>query len=194
MQNILLRMSLVVLGFWMPYAWAQTRTHAHTGLWSTVTTITEGHGPHHLIIFFDPNCPYCHKLYTELQPLIEPDRLTIGWAPVGILTLSSFGKAAALLEAPKPLIALIHGEQSYDTRGRGMAITPRRATAVVKKALDTNAQLLNRLGGLGVPFTVYRLRHDEYRGVTGEPRQATLQQWLHRLSRHIKPQLKRVGP
>ncbi|MEJ2509073.1 MAG: hypothetical protein P8009_06285 [Gammaproteobacteria bacterium] len=25
--------------------------------------IAEGKGPHVVYVFFDPNCPYCHKLY-----------------------------------------------------------------------------------------------------------------------------------
>jgi hypothetical protein len=63
------------------------------------TWIAEGNGPRLVYIFFDPNCPFCHKLYQEARPWVGRDGLQLRWIPVGILMPSSAGKAAAILEA-----------------------------------------------------------------------------------------------
>jgi len=41
--------------------------------------LQEGHGKRLLYIFIDPNCPYCHRLYTELQSRIGPEDLKVRW-------------------------------------------------------------------------------------------------------------------
>ncbi|MDA8389798.1 MAG: thioredoxin fold domain-containing protein [Gammaproteobacteria bacterium] len=147
-----------------------------SGYWTrlqTATGIREGHGPTALVVFFDPNCPYCHRLYDKLQPLLRTHPLAVQWIPVGILTLSSFGKAAALLKARDPQAALAAAENGFGPGGG--AIVPRRATPSIAQALRTNERLLGEGGARGVPFLVYRDPAGSVHTITGDPPTVRLQ-------------------
>lgn len=134
-------------------AQARVQSHAYWTAVQSATAIREGHGRRHLAVFFDPNCPYCHRLYVALQPLIGPRHLTVSWIPVGILTLSSYGKAAGLLRAADPVAALAQDERGFGPTGGD--VVPRRAIAPVAAELAANADLLTQGGGRGVPFLVF---------------------------------------
>lgn len=155
----------------------------NTLLWAKLgqaPSISEGTGGRTLYVFFDLNCPYCHHLYDDLQPLIGPNSLKVAWIPVGILTLSSYGKAAAVLEAADPALAL---EQAEHRARRGKdGIRPRRASPRVAAALRGNERLLNQAGGNGVPFLVYKDQRGHVRAVVGDPPRAA----LVRILAHIK--------
>ncbi len=155
--------------------------------------IREGHGVKRLYVFFDPDCPYCHQLYETLQPLIGPKRLKVRWLPVGILRLSSFGKAAHLLEAKNPAVALAHAESGY-REGHGLAVTPRRATFKVGAGLVRNARLLNTAGGNGVPFLVYKDREGRVRAVVGDPPRGALLRIIARLQTKVTTRQQRARP
>lgn len=155
--------------------------------------IPEGGGVRHLYVFFDPDCPYCHHLYEKLQPLIGPKGLEVRWLPVGILRLSSFGKAAHLLEAKNPSSALARAERGYRD-GHGLAVTPRRATFKVGADLVRNARLLNAAGGNGVPFLVYKDQEGRIRAVVGDPPQRALLRIVAGIKTGATPRQKRVAP
>ena len=149
---------------------AQARSADHHRLWAFMrhtTAVREGRGTVRLYVFFDPNCPYCHELYETLQPIIRSRGLAVRWVPVGILALSSYGKAAALLEAAHPATAMARMEAGFHG-GRG-AIRPRRATARVARALLYDIHLFQAAGAQGVPFLVYKTRAGHVHTVTGEP-------------------------
>ncbi|MHB1513544.1 MAG: thioredoxin fold domain-containing protein [Acidiferrobacter sp.] len=135
-------------------------------------SIHQGVGPARFYVFFDPNCPYCHKLYETLQPLILSAGLAVRWVPVGILALSSYGKAAALLEATDPALALARMEQGF-RNGRG-ALRPARATPRVARALLYNVRLFEASGAQGVPFLVFRTPAGDIRTIEGDPPDAAL--------------------
>ncbi len=134
--------------------------------------IRQGAGHARLYVFFDPNCPYCHDLYETLQPLIGREGLAVRWVPVGILALSSYGKAAALLEAADPAAALARMERGFRD-GRG-AVRPARATARVARGLLYNVRLFEASGAEGVPFLVFRTPGGQVRTVEGDPPYAAL--------------------
>ncbi|HUW99168.1 MAG TPA: thioredoxin fold domain-containing protein [Acidiferrobacter sp.] len=152
--------------------------YADTGsgpLWSglqTAASISEGTGAKQLYIFFDPNCPYCHDLYQALQPLIGPDQLKIAWIPVGILALSSFGKAAHLLEDNDPMAALDRAERAF--RHKSGELTPARATPAITRGLTNNVRLLAAAGADGVPFLVYKDQTGRVNTVMGDPPEEAL--------------------
>lgn len=118
--------------------------------------VSEGHGPRVVYIFFDPNCPYCHLLYGTFQPLIRRDQLTVHWIPVGIVSPSSLGKAAAILDARSPAAALAYNESHYDARddegGIDEALPSRKTRALVRR----NGRFLARAPVDAVPTTVLR--------------------------------------
>jgi len=160
-------------------AYARVENSILWGELQKAASISEGAGERQLYIFFDPNCPYCHDLYQSLQPLIGPKQLKIAWIPVGILALSSFGKAAHLLEDKNPTAALAEAERNFRHRKGGL--TPRRATPAIAAELASNAQLLTVAGGNGVPFLVYKDRMGRVRIVVGNPPKDALARIIARM-------------
>jgi thiol:disulfide interchange protein DsbG len=137
---------------------ADDRAATLLGKMGQATSISEGNGPHLIYVFFDPNCPYCHKLYEELRPYVKTGGLEVRWVPVGILTRTSLGKAAAILEAKSPIQAFYKNEDDWnfgDTPNGGIEPLPKPAESAVFK-LNANAALLNEAGISGVPVTVFR--------------------------------------
>ncbi len=120
---------------------------------------TQGSGPHIVYLIFDPNCPYCHLLIHELQPLIKPDRLSIRYVPVGFLEPSSAGKAAAILEAKNPLNALWKNEKGFTEKGHEGAIQEILPSTTTEKALHNNLAILEATGQKTVPTMVYQDSH-----------------------------------
>ncbi|PKY10674.1 hypothetical protein B1757_08840 [Acidithiobacillus marinus] len=117
---------------------------------------SQGSGPHIIYLLFDPNCPYCHLLIKELQPLLKPDALTIRYVPVGFLEPSSMGKAAAILEAKNPLQALWENEKGFREKGHDGAIQEILPSAATEKALKNNLSILEATGQKTVPTMLYR--------------------------------------
>ena len=177
------RITAGVLALLMATGSAQARPADNTRLWTFVrhtTAIREGRHRVRLYVFFDPNCPYCHDLYEALQPIIRSQGLGVRFVPVGILALSSYGKAAALLEASHPQAAMARMEAGFHG-GRG-AIRPRRATAPVARALLYNVRLFEAAGARGVPFVVYKTRAGHVHTITGDPPAAALEGIVARIT------------
>jgi thiol:disulfide interchange protein DsbG len=129
--------------------------------------IEEGSKGPILYDFFDPNCPYCHQVYTWLQNPIDNGRLRVRFIVVGFLTHSSKGKASAILAASNPLTALKQTEMGFTMTKAGPdgGIDPASA-AVIAKMQDRLHFNKSRLQGkefqiagapvVSVPFLVYR--------------------------------------
>ncbi|OCB02619.1 hypothetical protein BBC27_12335 [Acidithiobacillus ferrivorans] len=144
----------------------QRLDHAH---W-----IAQGHGPHVLYVIFDPNCPYCHVLYDELQPRIQPDQLTVRYVPVGYLAPSSFGKAAAILEAKNPLAAIQKNEKGFNVTSHDGAIPEILPNTASTNALHSNMGILKATGQKIVPTLIYTRRDNTVKIIKGTPDQADL--------------------
>ena len=117
--------------------------------------------------FLDPNCPYCHQIYTWLQNPINGGLLRVRFVVVGFLTQSSKGKAAAILAATDPLAALKQTENGFTMTKAGPegGINPASAgvTAKMQDRLQFNKSRLQgkefQIAGapvVSVPFLVYR--------------------------------------
>lgn len=123
------------------------------------TWVSQGGGNRVLYIFFDPNCPYCHRLYLALSPLVKSENLQLRWIPVGMLADASLSKAAAILQARDPLAAFKDNEGDFDMSdaGPGGYISP--ATHILDKTrldLATNLGLLQAQNIAAVPVVVLR--------------------------------------
>lgn len=116
------------------------------------TWISEGKGPHVIYVFFDPNCPFCHRLYLNTRDWVKQGKVELRWIPVGILTATSAGKAAAILGAKDPRQAFYQNEDHYD---RGGAIEEDIPTPAVEKKLKANDMLLARTGFGAVPVMLF---------------------------------------
>jgi thiol:disulfide interchange protein DsbG len=117
------------------------------------TWISEGKSKHIIYIFFDPNCPFCHRLYVNTRTWVKEGKAELRWIPVGILTTTSAGKAAAILGAKDPRKAFYDNEDHYD---RGGAIEEDIPSPAVEKKLKANAALLARTGFGAVPVMLFR--------------------------------------
>lgn len=142
------------------------------------TAVVQGHGKHQLYIFIDPNCPYCHKVYMALQKRISTKDLKVHWIPVGFLTTTSEGKAAAILSAKDPRAALHHSETHYSRAAGGGAITETLASNQVAKQLETNLDLLKSAGKMVVPTILFRDKHGKAVVIPGAPEGAYFEQML----------------
>lgn len=118
--------------------------------------IQSGHSGPVVYDFFDPNCIYCAESYKSELTSTQTGKLTVRYIPVGFLTPSSFGKAAAIMEAKDPVEALamdMAGEVNGDTGGIA-GIEPRPS---VRDAIERNESLLRETGVDIVPDLVFRL-------------------------------------
>lgn len=133
------------------------------------TWIAEGEGPRLVYIFFDPNCPYCHKLYQDSRRWVGRDGLQLRWIPVGILMPSSAGKAAAILEAKNPLAAFHENEDKFGSAPQFGGIAETIPSTLSTKRLQQNAFLLKQTGMPGVPAMLFREASGKVRIVDGVP-------------------------
>ncbi|HKK04497.1 MAG TPA: thiol:disulfide interchange protein DsbG [Gammaproteobacteria bacterium] len=131
--------------------------------------IAEGKGPHVVYVFFDPNCPYCHKLYEETRSWVSQGKLELRWIPVGVLTTTSEGKAAAMLGAKDPLKAFYQNENHYSRSGGGGGLEEGLAGPAIEKKLKANESLLARTGFGAVPTMLFRAKDGQAVLVQGSP-------------------------
>jgi thiol:disulfide interchange protein DsbG len=122
--------------------------------------IAEGQGARVVYVIFDPNCPYCHVVYTESQAHLK--NVQFRWLPVAILTPTSLGKAAALLQAKDPVAALRENENKFvSARGKLGGIVPvTHIEAATNAKLRENDRLLQLTGGQMVVPKIFFLGKD----------------------------------
>lgn len=139
------------------------------------TAIPEGRGARVLTLFFDPNCPYCRQLYSDLRPFVGKDGLQLNWVPVAILAPSSLGKAAAILQAGNRLQAFLAMEEHALDPNRPAPAVPAASqiSAKTRQILNANEAVLRQAGVYSsVPLVVYRNRAGQPQLLLGAPRDA----------------------
>ncbi len=140
--------------------------------------VAEGARParHLFYVVTDANCPYCNELWQKLRPLYGQG-LQVRYVMVGILSDSSPGKAAAILEARDPAAMLDKDEAGYGKLpgdfGGGLRplAKPKPGTLA---ALKSNERLMYDLGGQGTPMLIYRDPKGELRVIQSVPPVAAL--------------------
>lgn len=140
------------------------------------TWIRDGKSAHVIYVFFDPNCPYCHKVFEMLRPQVQSGAVELRWVPIGKLMLTSLGKAAALLEDKDPTAALYRNERDFSREtgafgGIEEEPLPREDTL---RRLNANHALLRRSGNDAVPALLYRTKEGKANLVVGAPPAASL--------------------
>ena len=147
---------------------------AQASYWTTIgqrlTYIQEGHRGPIIYDFFDPNCPYCHGMYNEEQPLIHSGKLTVRYVPVAYLMPSSTPEAAALLQSAHRLAALAHFEvlagKSFAAplaASGPVGLPTAKPTPQTIHALQVNMAVLQSTHSMGVPAILYQRKS----GATG---------------------------
>ncbi|MEM5387269.1 thiol:disulfide interchange protein DsbG [Paraburkholderia phymatum] len=132
-------------------------------------------------VFTDPNCPYCSRLWADSQPWVKAGKVQVRNIIVGILTPTSYGKAAALLAAQHPEQAFRDHEatqynvnannapghmKSLDSTGIAPLATIDAAT---KRKLDENGQLMAALGADATPALYWEDAHGLLQTSLGAP-------------------------
>jgi len=161
-------------------------TTAAESMWRDLdqaTWIRDGQSKHVMYVFFDPNCPYCRKVYEGLRTQVEFNEVELRWIPVGILMATSLGKAASILEAKDPEAAFHLNEHRFTT-GTGAfggieeEPAPRPETL---ERLNRNLALLRRSGRDAVPSLLYRDQSGQTHFVLGAPPPAALERIVKNL-------------
>ncbi|MDD2747121.1 MAG: thioredoxin fold domain-containing protein [Acidithiobacillus ferrooxidans] len=145
-------------------------------LWSGLkhaTYIQTGSGKTVIYDFFDPNCIYCAKAFQLERPFVDKGQLTVRYVPVGFLTDSSFGKAAAILQAQNPREAMENNYMELLRTGHA-ATSSATATEATHSALRQNERIFINTGATTLPELVYRLPDGQVAVFRGELSKAQL--------------------
>jgi thiol:disulfide interchange protein DsbG len=68
--------------------------------------VQEGKSGKVIYAIFDPNCPYCHRLWRTLEKSVKAGKIRVRWLPVALLKDTSKGMGAAIYTSAKPSEAL----------------------------------------------------------------------------------------
>lgn len=117
-------------------------------------------------VFTDPNCPYCHKFWNDARPWVKADKVQLRHVMVGILGPTSPGKAASLLMAKDPAVALAEHELQQ-TSGGLKPLNPLPAQA--RAQLDANYRLMAQLGSSATPSIFYKDASGRLQTMQGAP-------------------------
>ncbi|MBU2774279.1 thioredoxin fold domain-containing protein [Acidithiobacillus ferrooxidans] len=108
--------------------------------------------------FVDPDCPYCHQEFRELQPLLLSGKLRLRVVPVAVLDAGSLPRAAALLESRHPRERFLQAEAGF--RDGHLALPRmRNVPPAITAAVERNNQLLVDIDPYGeVPAILFEDR------------------------------------
>ena len=122
--------------------------------------------PRVIYTFTDPNCPYCNKFWNDARPWVKAGKVQLRHIIVAILTDTSAGKAAALLSAKDPQVALTQHEQQHTSGG----VKPLgQVSATVRAQLDANQKLMQQLGASATPTIFYKDASGNLQKIQGAP-------------------------
>lgn len=107
--------------------------------------------------FFDANCIFCNRLWSQTRDLVKEGRLQLRWVPVGILKKDSEDKGAGILAASDPVAALTEDEVSFNTKDEegGFSITHEKISKDKLQAVQANDALMKLAGFYGTPTLLY---------------------------------------
>jgi len=110
--------------------------------------------PAKALVFFDPNCIWCHRFYEQVQAGVKAGKARYLMVPVAILKPSSAPKAERILQAKDPEVVFLRDERGFQTATEEGGL-PRTFPAARKASidiLDINTAVLADLEG-GKPVT-----------------------------------------
>lgn len=147
------------------------------------TWIRDGQSSRVMYVFFDPNCPYCHKVFQMLRAPVERGEVEVRWIPVGYLMTTSLGKAAAILEDKDPTDALYRNERGFsrETGSFGGILEEPLPDEKTIARLQRNKKLLELGGQAAVPAILYRNKDGKPNLVHGAPPESVVQKIVKEL-------------
>jgi len=153
----------------------QPQTAPAAQIWQQLSTVTQFQvgnpkAPKHVVMFFDPNCIYCHTTYDALQPYVKDGSLRLSIVPVAVIKATSMGRAEALLMAKNPAQALNEDEAQFDVQheegGLPEAVNP---PAKIVAAINANNTFMQSHNIDGTPYLIFRDASGAVQAVPGEP-------------------------
>jgi thiol:disulfide interchange protein DsbG len=125
---------------------------------STVHTFTEGNkdAKYSMYVLADPNCIACHMFYEAVKPQLKDGTLKINWILVTFLKPDSANKAAAIMLAKDPSLAMTTNEDKFDKaheEGGIASVDP--IPADTKKQLDENMAFMANTGLSSTPTLIF---------------------------------------
>jgi len=116
--------------------------------------------------FTDPNCPYCQRLQETAEPYITAGDVQLRHIVVGILQEDSIKKAAAILGADSPEAAL---QQHIQPADNNKVDQSEEAVATGTLRVEENNQLMEQLGFMATPTSIYKDEKGHVRLIEGMP-------------------------
>ena len=176
-----IKIVILVLACYIANAHAQVPQRVDKSVWANIIKLqgiaTEPglHSPA-LYIFFDPNCPYCAKLWSSKVGSRSVSDLPAVWIPVAYLDKSSSGKAVTLLRGARKdwLAANFSG---FDYERRSGAILPSAPNSTEQRTLNRALAVWENLGA-GSPLMVWRATDGKIFSFIGLPREERLKELL----------------
>jgi len=148
----------------------RTRGRSHAG------------APRTVYVFTDPNCPYCNKLWVDARPWVDAGKVQLRHVVVGILTPTSAGKTAALLNEKNSVAALDAYERGHvaanaktlaSGRPRPLGDDGLQPLApvppVLQARLDANADLMKLYGMRATPALFWKDANGKVQMSQGAP-------------------------
>ncbi|MEW6703868.1 MAG: hypothetical protein AB1430_03345 [Pseudomonadota bacterium] len=157
--------------------------------WSGLTRLAgievkaDGSGVVQVLVFFDPNCPVCARLWLAWNgPQGQARGLATRWIPVAYMNQRSRGRAAALL-AENSAAALARNFVEFDHRAREGAAVPVVPTATMLAQLRANEAAWQAIAA-ATPLIVYRTRDGRINAQIGMPPPQRMQALLASVRAH----------
>ena len=133
----------------------------------------------------DPNCSFCYRFYHMAEPLIGAGRLQVRWVLVGFLESTSRARAAAILTAAHPRLALRLDEDRFDVADEHGGIAPVKSISpAIAAVLKAHLDAMSDIGGTGTPTLLYRKPDGHWSVEVGLPPQSWLAAYAHGARRH----------
>ncbi|MBE8215590.1 MAG: thioredoxin fold domain-containing protein [Endozoicomonadaceae bacterium] len=107
--------------------------------------------PHQVYFIGEPNCTICHRLYLDLKPFIEQKKLAIRWIMVSFIDKTSLNKAAAILQAKDPVVALneLHNTEVFKP------IPDNQITESTQQIIQNNLQIIANNTTISAPILFF---------------------------------------
>lgn len=126
-----------------------------------------------MLIFFDPDCPYCADLWVHLQTLGSPMD-GVRWVPVAYYDSSSRARAATILSGSHSAASLDLNFRRYDRSTRsGAAALMSPIPESLAGSIKRNTAFWAGLGAM-TPLILYRKKNGEVWRFQGSPDHSSL--------------------
>ena len=111
-------------------------------------------------VFFDPNCPYCKKLWSTPLPADlggAMSKFPAIWVPVAYLKPSSHGRAFAILRGGNAQALSLNFESGFDEGAEEGGLSPLDPLMSERLALELNQRIWKGVAQ-ATPLMVWRMR------------------------------------